>query len=77
VAGSYALSVQLTAEDDPTSYASAVVALTVGSGGWLDMDVQLGSEHTVTPYLVGQARFTHGARYAPRWQTAWLRGLSG
>jgi hypothetical protein len=58
VAGSCALSVQVTAEDDPTSYASAVVALTVGSGGRLDMDVQLGSEHTVNPDLMGQARFT-------------------
>jgi hypothetical protein len=39
-AGSYALTVQVTAEEDPTSSASAVVALTVGSGGWLDMEVQ-------------------------------------
>jgi hypothetical protein len=40
VAGSYALTLQVTAEDDPTSHASTVVALTVGSGGWLDMGVQ-------------------------------------
>jgi YVTN family beta-propeller protein len=156
LAGSYALSVQVTAEDDPTNFASAVVALTVGSGAWLDMDVQpaevegreatfhitfvnrsptptpvrlalpdhadrlhfriepedtvivpaggaadpitvhvapkvreargrphphqlefrgllLGSEHTVNPSLVGQARFTYVARRQP----VWLRGLSG
>jgi hypothetical protein len=40
VVGNYALTVQITAEDAPTSYASAVVALTVGSGAWLDMGVQ-------------------------------------
>jgi YVTN family beta-propeller protein len=156
LAGSYALSMQVTAQDDPTNYASAVVALTVGSGAWLDMDVQpaevegreaifritfvnrsptptpvrlaipdhddrlrfrvepedtvivpaggaadpitvhvaskvretmgrphphqlefrgllLGSEHTVNPSLVRQARFTYVARLRP----AWLRGLFG
>ena len=40
LAGSYAITVHVTAEDDPTSYASTVVALTVGSGGWVDMGVQ-------------------------------------
>jgi hypothetical protein len=33
----------------------------------------LGSEHTVNPSLVGQARFTYVARSAPRRQPAWLR----
>jgi YVTN family beta-propeller protein len=156
VAGTYALTVQVTAEHAPNNYAAAVVALTVGSGGWLDLDVQpaevegreatfrltfvnrsptpipvrlairdhedrlrfrvepedtvivpaggaadpitvhvaakgreamgrahphqlefrgqlLGSEHTINPYLVGQARFTYVAHRRP----AWLRGLSG
>src|SRR2546421_185296 len=153
LAGSYAITVHVTAEDDPTNHASTVVALTVDSGAWLDMSVQpaevegreatfritfvnrshtpvpvrlaasdredrlsfriepddtvivpagaaadsitvhvvpkvretvgkphhhqlefrgllLGSEHASNPYLVGQARFTHAARYAARWQPA-------
>jgi hypothetical protein len=39
-ASSYALTVPRTAEDDAASYASAVLALTVGNGGWLGMGVQ-------------------------------------
>jgi hypothetical protein len=33
----------------------------------------LGSEHTIDPHLVGQARFRYVARYAPRWRPAWLQ----
>src|SRR5207237_937582 len=39
-AGCYNLTVQVRAEESPTSAASRVIVLTVGAGGGLDMDVQ-------------------------------------